>query len=90
MQVFENKYYKPLSASPIFTLGHEESAWAGKRGRDDSQLRKQFRTHGKMFPCDSMLENQTILHSRLQEESAGRDVKHHEGSDRVWVCMYSL
>ena len=34
-----------------------------------------------------MLENQTILHSRLQEESAGRDVKHHEGSDSLGLYV---
>ena len=42
-----------------------------------------------MFQCDSMLENQNMLHSRLQEKSAGHDVKHHEDFDTL-LGLYVL
>ena len=42
-----------------------------------------------MFQCDSMLENQNTLHSRLQEKSAGHDVKHHEDFDTL-LGLYVL
>ena len=75
----KTKVISPSQPPPSSPSGLEESAWAGKRGRDDSQLRNNS---GCMFLCDSLLEKQNILHSQLQEESAGCDVKHHEGLDK--------
>lgn len=51
-------------------------------GRGEGMTASYRNNSGCTFLCDSLLEKQNILHSQLQEESAGCDVKHHEGLDK--------